>query len=75
MENLILTGAALTGTGNTLDNVIEGNDLNNTLTGLGGADYLNCGAGADSMVGGGMHFSHDYGFGEVEALATLRLAA
>lgn len=59
LENLILTGAAVTGTGNALDNFIEGNDLNNTLSGLGGADYLDGGAGADIMIGSGMHFSHD----------------
>ncbi len=52
VENLILSGAAATGTGNALANTITGNAQNNTLSGLGGADILNGGAGADSMNGG-----------------------
>jgi Ca2+-binding RTX toxin-like protein len=43
VENLTLTGSALIGVGNALDNVITGNALANTLSG---------GAGADRMVGG-----------------------
>ncbi len=30
--------------------------------------------GADNWNGGGMHFSHDYGYGNVDALAAVRLA-
>ena len=53
VENLTLTGtAALSGTGNELDNVIIGNSGANVLTGLGGDDTLNGGAGADQMFGG-----------------------
>ena len=61
VENLVLTGAALLGTGNALDNAITGNALgnvltgglgNDTLTGLGGDDTLDGGAGADAMTGG-----------------------
>ncbi|MBS1191827.1 MAG: hypothetical protein H6R10_3619 [Rhodocyclaceae bacterium] len=52
VENLVMTGTALTGTGNALDNVILGNDGNNTLTGLAGNDTLDGGAGADLLVGG-----------------------
>ncbi|MBV8687026.1 MAG: M10 family metallopeptidase C-terminal domain-containing protein [Alphaproteobacteria bacterium] len=61
VENLILTGGAVAGGGNGLDNVITGNELANTLTGgagndtlygLGGNDDLDGGAGADKMVGG-----------------------
>ena len=52
IENLILTGAALAGTGNVLANTITGNELANTLSGGGGADTLNGGAGADTMDGG-----------------------
>jgi trimeric autotransporter adhesin len=40
VENLVLTGAALIGTGNSLDNTITGTDGNNTLDGLGGDDVL-----------------------------------
>jgi serralysin len=61
IENLILTGTAVSGTGNDLDNTITGNDLNNLLSGgagndtlIGGIgnDTLNGGVGADSMSGG-----------------------
>ncbi|HEX8191828.1 MAG TPA: M10 family metallopeptidase C-terminal domain-containing protein [Allosphingosinicella sp.] len=43
LENLVLTGAALNGTGNALANSITGNDLANVIDG---------GAGADTMAGG-----------------------
>ncbi|HZF96445.1 MAG TPA: M10 family metallopeptidase C-terminal domain-containing protein [Allosphingosinicella sp.] len=43
LENLVLTGAAIRGTGNALNNVITGNALDNVLNG---------GAGADAMAGG-----------------------
>src|SRR5262249_49839390 len=62
-ENLTLLGtAAIDGTGNALDNVIQGNsgnnvlrglDGNDTLTGGGGDDTLDGGAGADHMTGVG----------------------
>ena len=53
VENLTLTGtAALSGTGNALDNTIIGNSGANVLTGGGGSDTLNGGSGADQMFGG-----------------------
>ncbi len=53
VENLTLTGtAAISGTGNALDNVLTGNSANNTLTGGAGNDMLNGGMGADTLVGG-----------------------
>ena len=52
VENLILTGDALNGTGNELNNTITGNSGDNTLVGLGGNDILDAGAGADTMLGG-----------------------
>ena len=52
VENLILTGTALNGTGNKLDNSITGTDADNTLTGLVGNDTLDGGAGGDLLVGG-----------------------
>jgi Ca2+-binding RTX toxin-like protein len=52
LENLILTGTAVTGTGNTLDNQLTGNSNNNTLNGDAGNDTLNGGAGADTLNGG-----------------------
>jgi Ca2+-binding RTX toxin-like protein len=51
VENLILTGGALTGTGNDLDNVIAGNDLANTLNGGRGNDTLRGGKGNDALDG------------------------
>ncbi|MBB4063508.1 hypothetical protein [Gellertiella hungarica] len=53
LENLTLAGAqAITGTGNTLDNIIAGNSANNTLTGLGGNDRLIGNGGTDTLAGG-----------------------
>jgi VCBS repeat-containing protein len=53
VENLTFTGgAALNGTGNSLDNVIIGNSGNNILSGLDGNDTLNGGAGTDTLNGG-----------------------
>ncbi len=62
VENLTLTGgAAINGTGNTLNNQITGNGASNILTGGlgndslyggGGTDTLDGGAGADLMTGG-----------------------
>jgi Ca2+-binding RTX toxin-like protein len=53
VENLMLTGnSAISGTGNSLDNVLTGNLANNTLTGGTGNDTLDGGSGADSLVGG-----------------------
>lgn len=43
VENLTLSGTAITGTGNSLNNTITGNAQNNTLNG---------GAGTDTMIGG-----------------------
>ena len=42
----------LSGTGNTLNNVITGNSGNNTLTGDAGNDTLNGGTGTDTLIGG-----------------------
>ncbi len=53
VENLNLTGTDnINGTGNALNNVINGNDGANTLAGGAGNDTLNGGAGADVMDGG-----------------------
>ncbi len=51
LENLTLTGtAAISGTGNTLNNVITGNSGANTLNGGSGADTLAGGIGNDTYV-------------------------
>jgi len=52
LENLTLTGTAINGTGNALNNVLTGNSGNNTLNGGGGSDTLDGGAGNDTLVGG-----------------------
>jgi Ca2+-binding RTX toxin-like protein len=53
VENLTLTGiAAISGTGNELNNVITGNAAGNLLRGLGGNDTLRGGLEADVLEGG-----------------------
>jgi Ca2+-binding RTX toxin-like protein len=52
VENLTLTGTAITGTGNTLDNIITGNVGNNVLSAGGGNDRLTGGVGDDMLTGG-----------------------
>lgn len=53
LENLTLTGtSSIAGTGNELNNALNGNGAANVLTGLAGDDNLNGGAGADTMRGG-----------------------
>ncbi|WP_088891945.1 VCBS domain-containing protein [Leptolyngbya ohadii] len=51
LEDLILTGTALTGTGNALDNMLMGNGLNNTLIGGLGDDMVRGEGGNDVLVG------------------------
>jgi Ca2+-binding RTX toxin-like protein len=51
VENLELSGStALSGSGNSLGNHIVGNQANNVLTGLGGDDQIDGGAGVDTAV-------------------------
>lgn len=52
VEELELSGSAITGTGNALANTIIGNALNNRLEGLDGNDTLMGGGGQDTLVGG-----------------------
>ena len=53
IENLTLLGvAAINGTGNTLNNVIIGNEAANSLSGAGGNDTLIGGGGGDTLSGG-----------------------
>jgi Ca2+-binding RTX toxin-like protein len=53
VENLGYTGsAAFTGTGNALDNIINGGDKGNKIDGGAGNDKLAGGFGADSLQGG-----------------------
>ena len=50
IENLTLTGAALTATGNSSANILTGNALNNVLDGMAGADTMYGGAGNDIYI-------------------------
>lgn len=52
VEELDLTGAAVSGTGNAQDNVIVGNLQANWLDGLTGDDLLSGGKGDDHLIGG-----------------------
>ena len=52
VENLALTGNAISGTGNALANAISGNGKDNKLEGDAGNDTLDGDAGADSLTGG-----------------------
>lgn len=53
VENLTLRwDRAIDGTGNGINNRIEGNDSSNTLNGLGGYDLLKGRGGADQLIGG-----------------------
>ena len=53
VENLSLIGSnGVSGTGNMLTNLINGNSGNNVLDGLAGNDTINGGLGADRMNGG-----------------------
>ena len=49
-EQLVLTGAAIAGTGNSLANTITGNDGGNILDGLSGIDKLAGGLGDDTYI-------------------------
>lgn len=50
VENLIMGGNAVFGTGNNGDNIIIGNAQNNVIEGRGGYDTLTGGAGSDLFV-------------------------
>ncbi|MBW4660026.1 MAG: hypothetical protein KME15_15230 [Drouetiella hepatica Uher 2000/2452] len=52
IEDLTLTGGAILGTGNDLNNKIAGNDLNNILAGNDGNDILIGNGGNDALTGG-----------------------
>ena len=50
VERLIMTGAAVAGTGNAEANEIFGTDGDNLIDGMGGADILEGGAGNDTYI-------------------------
>lgn len=51
LENLTLKSSAISGIGNSLNNVISGNNNNNLLEGRGGADMISGGFGDDTLRG------------------------
>jgi Ca2+-binding RTX toxin-like protein len=63
LENLTLTGAAIIGTGNNLNNLLIGNDQGNSLAGNSGNDTVYGGAGNDSLLGGAGDDSLNGGIG------------
>jgi Ca2+-binding RTX toxin-like protein len=64
VENLTLAGTNnLTGTGNSLNNVLTGNSGDNTLNGRGGDDIINGGLGVDALFGGDGNDALDGGSG------------
>lgn len=65
VEQLVLLGRdAINGTGNSMANVIIGNDGNNILNGGAGNDTLNGGKGADTLYGGAGNDSFVFRLGE-----------
>jgi Ca2+-binding RTX toxin-like protein len=64
VENLTLTGTAVSGTGNGLRNVIVGNAADNVLSGGGEADTLSGGDGNDTLDGGSGNDSMSGGAGD-----------
>jgi Ca2+-binding RTX toxin-like protein len=52
VENLVLVGNAVSGSGNVQNNTLYGNALGNTLDGAGGTDTLFGGGGNDRLIGG-----------------------
>jgi Ca2+-binding RTX toxin-like protein len=69
LENLTLTGAiAINGTGNTLDNLLNGNSAANILSGANGNDTLRGGAGNDTLNGGAGNDTFLFGRGDGQDL-------
>jgi Ca2+-binding RTX toxin-like protein len=69
VENLVLTGSAVQGIGNSLNNHISGNAGDNIIKGGRGSDTFEGGAGNDTYyVSGTVHMAGDggYSFGELD---------
>jgi len=64
VENLTLEGTATNGTGNTLDNIVIGNNAANILEGLAGNDRLLGNNGDDVLRGGAGNDTLDGGRGK-----------
>jgi VCBS repeat-containing protein len=64
VENLVLTGSAVTASGNALNNVVIGNANANSLSGGDGTDVMAGWLGNDSLDGGAGNDSYLYNQGE-----------
>jgi VCBS repeat-containing protein len=64
VENLSLTGDAVLGYGNSLDNTLVGSDEDNVLSGGAGADVLSGGLGADELYGEDGSDTYVYNLGD-----------
>jgi len=75
VENLLLTGGAINGTGSALANTITGSAGNNILSGLGGDDTLIGGQGNDRLDGGNQNdilkFGNNFGADTVVGFDTV----
>ncbi|MEQ1951494.1 M10 family metallopeptidase C-terminal domain-containing protein [Mesorhizobium yinganensis] len=71
VENLVLEGGAIYGTGNTLDNLITGNGFYNELYGDAGNDILAGGAGIDELWGGSDQDAASYAGASAAIIASL----
>jgi Ca2+-binding RTX toxin-like protein len=70
LENLPLTGSAVSGTGNSLANTMIGNSGANSLNGGTGSDTLTGGSGADNFI-----LNTTFGSGNVDRITDFNVAA
>ncbi|MEJ0038724.1 MAG: calcium-binding protein [Gammaproteobacteria bacterium] len=73
IENLTLTGGALSAIGNALDNVITGNGSSNVIDGGAGDDRLIGGAGADTYLNFGWGRGNDV-ITDTQGISAVRFA-
>lgn len=71
VENLVLEGGAVYGTGNELDNAITGNEFYNELFGDAGADTLEGAGGLDTLYGGEGKDAASYAHAATGVIASL----
>jgi serralysin len=71
VENLVLEGGAVFGTGNGLDNVVTGNEFYNELFGDAGADTLEGAGGLDTLDGGAGKDAASYAHAATGVIASL----
>jgi Ca2+-binding RTX toxin-like protein len=71
VENLVLEGGAVYGTGNELDNAVIGNEFYNELFGDAGADTLEGAGGLDTLYGGNGKDAASYAHAATGVIASL----